>query len=510
MGILFSAIVFLISARVFVFSSFYIRGELFIKRFILLVVLFVMSMSFFIFIPHIIGILLGWDGLGLVSFYLVIYYQNPKSLAGGILTVLRNRIGDALILLVIFLSIEQGHWLITNLFHFEYRGVLAILVLFAAITKRAQIPFSRWLPAAIAAPTPVSALVHSSTLVTAGVFLLIRFYDGLKEIRSFFSVLIMVSSLTIVIAGIAAVVENDIKKIIALSTLRQLGLIMFRLSIGLPFLAFFHLLTHAIFKALLFMAAGALIFIFSHVQDLRFLGNLSIQVPVVCAAILAANLALGGFPFMAGYYSKDLILEHLLESRVSRVLSLIGLGGTVLTGIYRIRLILLVIWKPQEEVYYKEPIEVDYLLIPLRIMTFLAVVGGAMLNWVLLFDIFPPIVGYIKVLPLYLVFLGSCVSWRTYMTWYGISWYFKNKILFNAIRRIWFLTPLSTQPFVYVGKELRGLSYFLLDQGWLEIVGPQGIIKLRREWFKIFQPWRRKSVCRFLLIGLILLCFLLW
>lgn len=139
----------------------------------------------------------------------------------------------------------------------------------AGITKRAQIPFSSWLPAAMAAPTPVSALVHSSTLVTAGVFLLIRFYPFLASLAIFNKILLFMAVSTILIAGIRASTECDIKKIIALSTLSQLGIIMIRIALGAPDFALFHIITHALFKALLFICAGEIIALHSHAQELR-------------------------------------------------------------------------------------------------------------------------------------------------------------------------------------------------------------------------------------------------
>ena len=145
----------------------------------------------------------------------------------------------------------------------------AIAILIAAITKSAQIPFSSWLPAAMAAPTPVSALVHSSTLVTAGVFLLIRFHYFLSTVPIFNVLLLFVAVTTILIAGISATTECDIKKIIALSTLSQLGMIMTSLGLGIPNFALFHIITHAIFKALLFICAGEIIAIHAHAQELR-------------------------------------------------------------------------------------------------------------------------------------------------------------------------------------------------------------------------------------------------
>ena len=196
-----------ISRNVLFFSSSYIIGDPYIKRFIHLVLLFVLSINLLIFIPNLIIILLGWDGLGLVSFLLVIYYQNPKSLAAGMITALTNRIGDVLILLSIGWIVNQGHWNVLYIWDNNLFPYVALRITIAAITKRAQIPFSRWLPAAIAAPTPVSALVHSSTLVTAGVFLLFRFYNFLHSIQWFNPFILFIASLTILMAGMRAITE---------------------------------------------------------------------------------------------------------------------------------------------------------------------------------------------------------------------------------------------------------------------------------------------------------------
>jgi len=179
------------------------------------------------------------------------------------------------------------------------------------MTKRAQIPFSAWLPAAIAAPTPVSSLVHSSTLVTAGVYILIRFRYLLNNpsIKMF---LISIALLTIVISGIRGVFEFDLKKIIALSTLRQLGFIISTLALGLPDLTFFHLATHACFKALLFMCAGLFIHSFQDNQDIRGFGIINKNFSLSLCMFNVANLSLSGFPFLSGFFSKDLILELVL------------------------------------------------------------------------------------------------------------------------------------------------------------------------------------------------------
>lgn len=323
-SLLFISFVLLIASLVIYYRKEYIIGDININRFIILVLIFVLSIILLIISPNIIRILLGWDGLGLVSYCLVIYFQNIKSYNAGILTALSNRIGDVAFLLAIAWILNYGSWnyifyleSIKNRIEIEVIGRFMVL---AAITKRAQIPFSSWLPAAMAAPTPVSALVHSSTLVTAGVYLLIRF--NILLYNSFLGqLLLLLSGLTIFIAGLGANFEFDLKKIIALSTLRQLGLIIRILSIGFYKLAFFHLLSHALFKALLFICAGAIIHNIQNSQDIRLIGGLGIYIPLTTSCFNVANLALSGIPFLAGFYSKDLILEVVSLSYINFFLS---------------------------------------------------------------------------------------------------------------------------------------------------------------------------------------------
>lgn len=193
----------------------------------------------------------------------------------------------------------------------------------------------------MAAPTPVSALVHSSTLVTAGVFLLIRFHTFLSTFNMFSVLLFFASRLTIFIAGMAALTECDIKKIIALSTLSQLGVIILALSIGLPKLAFFHLITHALFKALLFICAGSIIHFHHHGQDLRTIGNLTTQLPFTITTLLIANISLCAMPFLAGFYSKDLILETALFSNTNLLFVALLFLATAFTSAYSLRILIL-------------------------------------------------------------------------------------------------------------------------------------------------------------------------
>ena len=335
----FISVVRLISGSVILYSTSYISNEIFFSRFLLILLSFIISIFLLILRPNIICLLLGWDGLGVSSYLLVIYYQSNKSYNAGIITALTNRLGDVGILITIGLILYFGDWtfLILSYGTHIYYGNVIIIIILSACTKRAQIPFSAWLPAAMAAPTPVSALVHSSTLVTAGVYLIIRFNYFLSN--SYYAhILIILGIITILIAGIVAILESDIKKVIALSTLSQLGVIIIILGAQLPLLAYFHILCHAYFKAILFICAGIIIHNMKDYQDIRCIGSRIINLPIVFSIINIANLRLCGLPFLRGFYSKDLIIESIIINNFNLILFFLLIFATIFTVIYSCRL----------------------------------------------------------------------------------------------------------------------------------------------------------------------------
>ena len=475
-GCMFRATVLFISANVIHFSNFYIQDEIFIKRFTHLVLLFVLSINLLIFIPHLIILLLGWDGLGITSFILVIYYQNPKSLAAGIITALTNRIGDVILLLSIAWTLNQGHWLIINIWQSRFSYIICIRITLAAMTKRAQIPFSSWLPAAIAAPTPVRALVHSSTLVTAGVFLIIRFYPILSKFFIFNLTLLIISTITIFIAGISAIVETDLKKIIALSTLRQLGVIIASIRLNLPNLAFFHLITHAIFKALLFVCAGSLIHLHHHSQDLRHIGNATNQLPLTIACLLRANIALCGLPFIAGFYSKDIIIEICLFNKSNSIIIIIFLLATIITAAYSLRLIFtaLISNNISLPIQYTSESHTSNTT-PIIFLTIGAILGGRTINWLSILPYKEPILYTdIKSTALLVTTVGAILIYKKITSKTPSS----DISLFNHINAfIWFLVPISSQAILKYPLHMCINSIKNLDQGWIEISSAQGIFK---------------------------------
>lgn len=512
--LLFMSLVCFISSLVIFYRKDYIYGDLFLNRFILLVLLFVFSILIIIVRPNLIRILLGWDGLGLVSYCLVIYYQNIKSFNAGILTALSNRLGDVALLIAIAWILNYGRWnflFFIDFIKFDFEiEVIGGLVILAGITKRAQIPFSSWLPAAIAAPTPVSALVHSSTLVTAGVYLLIRFNNLLVNL-GVIKFLLLISGLTIFIAGLGANYEFDLKKIIALSTLSQLGLIIRILSLGFCKLAFFHLLTHALFKALLFMCAGGIIHNIKNSQDIRDIGCLMIYIPFTVSCLNVANLSLCGMPFLAGFYSKDLILEIVLLSSLNIFIFFLFFFSTGLTVIYSFRLF-----------FYSFVMEVNQrsiniindfrIVIIKRIFTLIifAILGGSIINWLIFpFSFICCLSLNIKFLTLTICFLGA-VSGFVISNINFLSFNKSFRVYFFSFvsSSIWFMPLLSTvcviQGFVGLGIKI----FKNIDQGWREFFGIQQIFKYFLVFSKINQFFQFNNLKVYLTLFVFWLFFL--
>lgn len=482
--IIFITTVMLIACRVIQFSKTYIIYDPTLNRFILLVLTFVISIIFLILFPHTIILLIGWDGLGITSFVLVIYYNNAKRLGAGIITALTNRIGDVMLLIAIATILNQGHWLVINIWDINLKSWTIILIIIAAITKSAQIPFRRWLPAAIAAPTPVSALVHSSTLVTAGVYLLYRFAPLIESWNKYSIILIIISSTTILIAGARAIIECDIKKIIALSTLSQVAIIIFTLRIGLIEIAFFHLITHALFKALLFICAGNLIDIHHHNQNLRRIGNRINQIPVLASAITIANLALCGAPFIAGFYSKDLIIETItIITRIKNLLILIiFISATVLTTAYSVRFRLYTLIKHTNRPAAQYSSENKTQIFSIIILTILAITGGAITNWLIITPVIEPnFSNNNKFCAIIIILLGIIIGRIRFL--YPQS--APNSIT-QSICHIWYLTPLSTHTIPNLVIKLPLIQVKYIDQGWsttpllifkISILGTLNILK---------------------------------
>nr|AND96348.1 NADH deshydrogenase subunit 5 [Heteronitis castelnaui] len=514
MSLLFMSFVLFISAVVILYSEEYMEGDLNINRFIMLVFMFVLSMMFLIISPNLISILLGWDGLGLVSYCLVIYYQNVKSYNAGMITALSNRIGDVFLLLAIAWMMNYGsfnYYFYVNYMNFDNLYMIGLFIMIAAMTKSAQIPFSSWLPAAMAAPTPVSSLVHSSTLVTAGVYLLIRFNLALNYSCLMF--LLLIGSMTMFMAGLGANFEYDLKKIIALSTLSQLGLMMSILALGEKNLAFFHLLMHALFKALLFMCAGCMIHNLMNCQDIRFMGNLINFMPLTCSFFIISNMALCGLPFLSGFYSKDLILEVLSMNYLNIYIYIIFFISTGLTVSYTFRLIYYVIIGNYNN-FSLNLISDNNNLVMLKGMSGLilfVIFGGSMFMWLMFpipYFICLPLV--MKIMALLVTLIGMYLGYELskFSLCYSLNSlkYLKFTLFFSSM---WNMPFLSTFGVNYYPLLMGNLIYKNIDQGWSEFIGAQNIYNNIKNSSKFLQILYTNNLKIFLLLTVLWLIFMI-
>nr|AKC99413.1 NADH dehydrogenase subunit 5 [Saccostrea mordax] len=331
---LFMGVIMMISGCVGFFMSAYMGPEDTLKQFNLTLYSFVSSMLILVVASSMPVVLLGWDWLGVTSFLLVMYYESKKSFDAAMITALTNRVGDALLIcstagmcMASDLSLDMKPYCWSSIF------------IIGCITKSAQVPFSSWLPAAMMAPTPVSSLVHSSTLVTAGVYLLIRSSTFWSNSDMACSLLMGVGIITTTIAGVSAVMETDVKKVVALSTLSQLGIMAFSLGLGEIELAFMHLVCHAFFKAGMFLSVGSMISHNAGNQLFNSFGLTGVSLsPSAVFGLFMGSISLMGIPGTAGYASKESIVAsgYSSNSWFMGGLMYVGIG---LTALYSIRVL---------------------------------------------------------------------------------------------------------------------------------------------------------------------------
>nr|YP_009485767.1 NADH dehydrogenase subunit 5 [Urostylis flavoannulata]AVZ00902.1 NADH dehydrogenase subunit 5 [Urostylis flavoannulata] len=512
MSLLFMSCVLMISSMVILYSKDYMFNDKFKIRFLILVLLFIISMFFLIISPNMISILLGWDGLGLVSYCLVIYFGNYKSYNAGMMTILINRVGDVSILLSLYFMFNLGDWnFIFYTFYWENWMLFFIyLIVLASFTKSAQIPFSSWLPAAMAAPTPVSSLVHSSTLVTAGVYLLIRFSHYFYNLdTSFF---LFLSLLTMFMAGVGANFEYDLKKIIALSTLSQLGMMMTILFVGNYSLSFFHMLNHAFFKALLFLCSGLIIHCMSDSQDIRHMGNLIFQLPYTCSCFCISSLSLCGLPFLSGFYSKDLILEYSTLNYMNIFIYVILFLSVGLTVSYSFRLIYYCLGNYNGLFCYQSCLESLNMVSSMLLLTLLSIFGGSLLSWMIFpYPLFISMPVFSKLLPLFLVLGGAYLGYElSFSSWFYTFGDFISDYTFNFLGSMWFLpffcSSLLTYHFLSLSKSYWNFNDAMWGEYFMSRLVPQ--FNYVMSMYMVFTGIRNLKIFLLLFLMLMLVLFL--
>jgi len=372
-----------------VYSIGYMHGDWGFGRFFTWMNLFTFAMLLLVLGDSLAMLFIGWEGVGLCSYLLIgFWFEKDSAADAGRKAFVVNRIGDAafisgmLALFALFgtLNIQEIIHLSPEVFAVGGSAVTIItLLLFVGATgKSAQIPLHIWLPDAMEGPTPVSALIHAATMVTAGVYLVARMGSIFIMAPTTLAVVALVGALTAIVAGLIGIAQHDIKKVLAYSTVSQLGFMFLALGAGAFAVGIFHLMTHAFFKGLLFLGAGSVIHAMSDKQDMREMGGLRKKLPITHATMVIAGLALAGIPFFSGFFSKDEILYEAWAGPNGHPLFwVLGAIAAVLTGIYIFRLLYLTFWSKSrvpDDIHPHESPKV--MTVPLMILAVLAAVGG--------------------------------------------------------------------------------------------------------------------------------------
>ncbi len=380
-------VVTFVSFLIHLYSAEFMRTDEGYSRFFAYMNLFVACMVTLLLADNLLLLYLGWEGVGLCSYLLIgFWYQDPVNGLAGRKAFIVTRVGDTAMAIGLFLLFHSlGTLRIQDLLHAAqvqwstgsaYAIAAAALLLGGAVGKSAQLPLQTWLPDAMAGPTPTSALIHAATMVTAGVYLIARTHVLFELAPPVQFAVAVIGAATLLMAGFSALTQNDIKRVLAYSTVSQIGYMFLALGVGAWGAAIFHFMTHAFFKALLFLAAGIIIESLHHEHNIFRMGGLRKELPVAFWTFLIAGCSLAGLPLItAGYYSKDLILWSAGSSAAgSTGLWAAGVAGVVLTSLYTFRLIFLVFFGPVRTPVTRRPGLA--MTIPVCVLAVLSIVGG--------------------------------------------------------------------------------------------------------------------------------------
>ena len=512
-----------VSAMVHIYSIGYMSHDNSKPRFMSYLSLFTFAMLMLVTSDNLIQLFFGWEGVGLASYLLIgFWYHKPSAHTAAMKAFIVNRVGDFGFILgiiaiysvfgslyfdEIFSDVEGLHKLSIVMLGFKINVIelIAILLFIGAMGKSAQIGLHTWLPDAMEGPTPVSALIHAATMVTAGVFLVCRMSPLLEFAPFALNVITIVGAMTAIFAATIGLTQFDIKRVIAYSTCSQLGYMFFAAGVSAYPASMFHLTTHAFFKALLFLGAGSVIHAMSDEQDMRKMGGIWKKIPITYALMWVGSLALAGIPFFAGYYSKDLILEAAWAASSNSGYFAFWLGclAAFLTAFYSWRLLLLTFhgnFNSSKEVLDHVHESPFVMLIPLFVLALGAIFSGWYFyndfvgyNWKEFwgnsifisekhkaFKLAHYVPLWVKYLPIFLAILGILCAYLFYVLNPNLPKILSKKfsLIYNLFFNKWYFDELYDYLFVKSFIKFGNFFWKKGDEGTIDRFGPNGISNL--------------------------------